>query len=269
MDFTNVRDARIAIAGFPYDRNSSFLQGAAEAPLLIRQALHTDSSNMWTENGIDLGLSSTIADVGDCDIADFAIDIEQAIASILERKLIPISLGGDHSITYPILRAFQKKYSQLAILHFDAHPDIYSDFQGNRFSHASPFARIMEEKLVQRLVQLGIRTMSGHQRQQVAKYGVESIEMKDWNDQMIFDFDTIPVYISFDLDALDPAFACGVSHPEPGGLSTRDAVQTIQQMKGRIVGADIVEYNPLRDPIGITAMVAAKILKEIAAKILS
>jgi len=269
MDFSKIQDARIGIVGIPYDKNSSFLQGAAEAPSLIRKALHTDSSNMWTEHGIDLGLSSTITDLGDCEIADFANDIEQSIDSILERKLIPISLGGDHSVTYPILRSFRKKYPQLAILHFDAHPDIYADFQGNRFSHASPFARIMEENLAQRLVQIGIRTMSGHQREQVKKYRVESIEMKDWNDQMICDFDTTPVYISFDMDALDPAFACGVSHPEPGGLSTREAVRTIQRMKGRIVGADIVEYNPRRDPLGITAMVAAKLLKEIAAKMLS
>src|SRR5262249_36774794 len=134
MDFTKIHDARIAIAGLPYDLNSSFLQGAAEAPPLIRQALHTDSSNMWTENGIDLGLSSTIADVGDCEIKDFANDIENAIAQILEHRLLPISLGGDHSVTYPVLRAFRKKYPQLAILHFDAHPDIYADFRGNPHS---------------------------------------------------------------------------------------------------------------------------------------
>src|SRR4029077_18102800 len=114
-----------------------------------------------------LGLATTIFDAGDAEVADFQKDIESAIAAILERNLIPLSLGGDHSITYPIIRAFQKRYPRLAVLHFDAHPDIYADFRGNPHSHASPFARIMEEGLIQRLVQIGIRTMTGHQREQV------------------------------------------------------------------------------------------------------
>jgi agmatinase len=185
----------------------------------------------------------------------------------------PLSLGGDHSITYPIVRAFARKYKDLSVVHFDAHPDIYDNYQGNRNSHASPFARIMEQKLVKRLVQVGIRTFTAHQREQVKKFGVESIEMHQLTDthdlaeRLRLEFDS-PVYISFDVDALDPAFAPGVSHREPGGMSTRQAIDLIQRLKGRVVGADIVEFNPRMDPLHITGTVCAKLLKEIAARML-
>jgi arginase len=181
--------------------------------------------------------------------------------------LAPISLGGDHSITHPIVRAFARKYKDLSVLHFDAHPDIYDSYQGNRNSHASPFARIMEQRLVKRLVQVGIRTFTVDQREQVRKFGVESIEMRRITSDLELTFDS-PVYISFDVDALDPAFAPGVSHREPGGLSTRQAIDLIQRLKGKVVGADIVEFNPRMDPLHITGTVCAKILKEIAARML-
>jgi agmatinase len=181
--------------------------------------------------------------------------------------MAPISLGGDHSITYPIIRAFAKKYPNLSILHFDAHPDIYDSFQGNRLSHASPFARIMEERLVKRLVQVGVRTATAHQREQIKKFGVETIEMRDFKDGMEFNFDS-PLYISFDVDGLDPAYAPGVSHREPGGLSTRQVIDIVQRLRGRVVGADIVEFNPRMDPLHVTGTVCAKILKEISARML-
>jgi len=126
----------------------------------------------------------------------------------------------------------------------------------------------MQHKLVTRLVQVGIRTFNAHQREQVKKYGVESIEMHQLRDDLVLEFDA-PVYISFDVDALDPAFAPGVSHREPGGLSTRQAINLIQRMKGKVVGADIVEFNPRMDPLHITGTVCAKLLKEIAARMLS
>jgi len=194
--------------------------------------------------------------------------IENFTSTLLNDGLAPICLGGDHSITYPIVKAFARKYQPLSILHFDAHPDIYDSFQGNRYSHASPFARIMEEKLVKRLVQVGIRTFNAHQREQVNKFGVESIEMKNLREGLTLEFDA-PVYISFDMDALDPAFAPGVSHREPGGLSTRQAIDIIQRLRGKVVGADIVEFNPRMDPLHVTGTVCAKLLKEIAAKIVS
>ena len=122
--------------------------------------------------------------------------------------------------------------------------------------------------MAQRLVQVGIRTLNGHQREQIKRFGVEVVEMKDWRDDLIFEFDA-PVYISFDMDGLDPAFAPGVSHREPGGLSTRQALDVIQKLKGQVIGADIVEFNPRVDVLNMTAAVCAKLCKEIAGKMLA
>jgi arginase len=262
--------AKLALIGIRYDENSSFTKGAADAPPQIRAALRSDAWNLTTENGTDLSGDSTFFDAGDIEPvpgSEMSALIENSIHTLIADGLMPISLGGDHSITYPIVRAFARKYNNLSLLHFDAHPDIYDHYQGNRNSHASPFARIMEQKLVKRLVQVGIRTATAHQREQVRKFGVELIEMRDLNGSVQLEFDS-PVYISFDIDALDPAFAPGVSHREPGGLSTRQAIELIQRLKGRVVGADIVEFNPRMDPLHVTGTVCAKILKEIAARML-
>ena len=261
---------RITLIGFPYDENSSYLRGAAGAPPLIREALRSESSNSSSESGIDLFAPGVLADAGDVLPAageTMLLRIESAIEASLREGLHPIVLGGDHAITYPILRAFAKKFPRLSLIHFDAHPDLYEEFGGSRLSHACPFARIMEERLAGRLVQVGIRAATRHQREQAARFGVEMLEMKHWppREKLVFDS---PVYVSFDMDALDPAFAPGVSHPEPGGLSTREALAVIQAIDAPIVGADIVEFNPARDRSGLTAMVCAKLVKEIAARML-
>jgi agmatinase len=261
--------AQLALVGFRYDENSSFMKGAADGPPQIRAALRSEAWNLSSENGTEL--DSVFFDAGDVEPqagGDMFSLIENSVRTLLSDGLLPISLGGDHSITYPIVRAFARKYPDLNILHFDAHPDIYDNFQGNRFSHASPFARIMEENLVKRLVQVGVRTATPHQREQIQRFHVESIEMRNFKDDLQIDFDS-PVYISFDVDALDPAFAPGVSHREPGGLSTRQVVDLIQRFGGKVVGADIVEFNPRMDPLHITGTVCAKVLKEIAARMVA
>jgi arginase len=267
---TSARPSKLALIGFRYDENSSFMKGAADAPPQIRAAFRSEASNLWSEAGVDLGTDGTFFDAGDIEpVAGtemFSL-IEDSIRTLLTDKLTPICLGGDHSITYPIVRAVSKRYPKLSILDFDAHPDLYDELLGNRHSHASPFARIMEEGLAKRLVQVGIRTINGHQREQARRFGVEVIEMRHWRDDLTLHFDS-PVYISFDMDALDPAFAPGVSHREPGGLSTRQAIGLIQRMQARVIGADIVEFNPRMDPAQITGTVCAKLLKEIAAKML-
>jgi agmatinase len=270
MSETQTSPAKLALVGFCYDENSSFTKGAADAPPQIRAALRSEAWNLWSESGIDLGADNTFFDAGDIEPvtgSEMISLIEQSIVTLLNDKLAPISLGGDHSITYPIIKALSRKYADLSILHFDAHPDLYDEFQGNRYSHASPFARIMEEKLAERLVQVGIRTINAHQREQIERFGVEVLEMRTYDEHCELKFDS-PVYISFDIDALDPAFAPGVSHREPGGLSTRQAIDLIRRVKGKVIGADIVEFNPRMDPLHITATVCAKLLKEIAAKIL-
>ena len=264
------RRCRIGLIGFRYDENSSFIRGAADAPPLIREAFHSEGSTLWSESGINLGQTDTFFDAGDIfpeKTNDMMTTIESSITNLLSDDLCPVSLGGDHSITYPIIRALSKRHPGLTILHFDAHPDLYDDFQGNRYSHASPFARIMEEGLVKRLVQVGVRALNQHQREQATRFGVEMHEMKDWRDDLALTFAT-PVYISVDIDGLDPAYAPGVSHPEPGGLSTRQVINLIHQVDQRIVGADIVEFNPRMDVNNLTAVVCAKILKELSARIL-
>ena len=125
----------------------------------------------------------------------------------------------------------------------------------------------MENNLVKKLTQVGIRTMNTHQKDQAEKYNVKVIQMAQFDSTMQFDFDG-PVYISIDLDALDPAFAPGVSHPEPGGLSTRDILNTLSKINGEIVGGDIVEYNPEKDFQNTTAITASKILKELMGKMI-
>lgn len=282
---------QLALLGLPFDANSSYLRGTALAPPLIREALFSDSSNLWTESRIDLGQTNTFHDAGDLPFEDLPAEIlfeqvTEALDALIDPGILPIILGGDHSLTYPVVRAFAKHYPRLNILHFDAHPDLYDEFEGNRLSHACPFARIMENKLAARLVQVGIRTMNGHQREQAERFGVEVIEMRALSEGLTLQFDG-PLYISFDMDALDPAFAPAVSHHEPGGMSTRQAIAMIQSVQApQIVGADIVEYNPERDARevtqwgtsvtvktpetpSVTAMAVAKILKEIAAKMLA
>ena len=271
MSIDELKKGDVALVGILSDANSSFKQGAARAPEYIRRALHSQSANLCSELGVDLANNPEFIDVGDREVADGVdnfLAIEADIDQIIKRGALPLILGGDHAITYPVMRAVNHAYGPVNILHFDAHPDVYDDFEGNPWSHASPFARIMENGLAKRLVQVGIRTLNPHQREQIDRFGVESHEMKDVDISSIGrDFDG-PVYISCDIDALDPAFAPGVSHHEPGGLSVRDVLGVIQRVPNHIVGADIVEYNPGRDINDMTAMVAAKLLKEIAGKML-
>jgi arginase len=257
------------ILGIPFDANSSWLRGPAGAPPIIRVAFNSSSSNSWTETGVDLGPQGTYCDAGDLKFTfeePFAA-IEKRVGELLDNGLRPVCLGGDHSITLAIVRAFGKRIPGLTILHFDAHPDLYDELEGNRLSHACPFARIMEEGAAKRLIQVGIRTVNGHQCEQAKKFGVEVIEMRHLPalDRMKVDG---PVYISFDMDALDPAFAPGISHREPGGMSTREALAHLQAITGKIVGADIVEYNPAQDHTQLTATVAAKLLKEMLGKMI-
>ena len=260
----------VALVGIPFDKNSSFLKGAALAPPSIRDTLNAGSTNLCTENGIDLTNHTHFHDIGDMELLKGENEleiIEQYIAYLLKHKLYVLSLGGDHAITYPIVRAYKKRFDKIHILHLDAHPDLYDELNGNRYSHACPFARIMEERLATRLVQVGIRTMNHHQREQADRFGVEVVDMQEWQRGINIKFDE-PLYISLDMDALDPAFAPGVSHHEPGGLSTRDVLKLIQDIDAPIIGADIVEFNPKRDLFDMTAMVAAKFVKEIAGKMI-
>ena len=260
---------KITLIGLPTDRNSSFERGPARAPDHIREALWSPRGNLACENGMEIGRDITITDIGNIPMTETTDDhdaIRKAIADCLDSGAIPLALGGDHSVTFPILEAIAALHGPVDILHFDAHPDLYDDFEGNPSSHASPFARIMENGLARRLVQVGIRTLTKHCREQAERYGVEIIEMRHFTTNTVPVLDG-PLYISLDLDGIDPAFAPGVSHPEPGGLGVRDVLTVLDRQIAIIVGADIVELNPDRDKGGVTAVLAAKLVREIAALI--
>lgn len=260
------------LLGIPFDAASSFQRGPALAPAAIRQALVNPSSNTATEEGFDVAAPGVLEDAGDvtwrpdAEPAEVRAAIEAAVSELLDAGRTPLVLGGDHSITYPVVRAVAARHAGLGILHFDAHDDLYDILDGDRWSHGCPFARIMEERLAARLVQIGIRTLTAHQRDQVARFGVETHEMRHWSGPVTVDWDG-PLYVSLDLDVLDPAFIAGINHPEPGGLSVRDVLTMIQRISSRIVGADVVELSPPEDPSPRSALVAAKMVKELTAAI--
>ena len=257
----------LRLIGAPTDRHSSFLRGPAEGPAAIRTALASDHANQAAEDGTEIGLDVLIEDAGDLPLREADGDhdmIRDAVAQAVREGRVPVVLGGDHSVSFPAVEGIASEKGPVDILHFDAHPDLYDDFAGNPLSHASPFARIMERGLAERLVQVGIRTLNRHCRDQAARFGVEVVEMRH------FDAATVPIpagplWISIDLDGFDPAFAPGVSHHEPGGLSVREVLSVLHRIDRPIVGADIVELNPRRDVNGVTATLAAKLVKELAA----
>lgn len=263
-------DYRPTLIGLPYDAGSSFRRGAAAAPPLIRAALRSPASNLWSEALLDIGALGALEDAGDLALPASPAArqaIEAALHHLCAEGRRPIALGGDHSVTYPILRALRPAWPELVVLHIDAHPDLYSEFEGDRFSHACTFARIMEEGLADRLIQVGVRTMNGHQQAQAGRYGVEVIDMRAWaaGQRPVL---RGPIYVSIDVDALDPAFAPGVSHREPGGFAGRDVLGLLQTLPGPLAGADVVEFNPSQDALGITAPVCAKLVKELASRML-
>ncbi|MEP5611350.1 MAG: agmatinase [Cyclobacteriaceae bacterium] len=253
----------IILQGIQFDEKSSFQRGPVKAPALIREALYSDSANMFTEDLKDVSAMS-IDDKGDFEIEEY-FDIEAITGRNLSDEGKLLTLGGDHSITYPLIKAHHAKYPVLDILHIDAHGDLYDELNGDKYSHGCPFARIMENGLAANLVQVGIRTLTQHQKEQAEKFKVEIHQMKDLDLSKIRKFEN-PLYISLDMDAFDPAFAPGVSHHEPGGLSSRQVIDLIQNLDAEIIGADIVEYNPDKDFQNMTAYLAAKMMKEILAK---
>lgn len=261
----------IHLIGLPTDQNSSFERGAALAPAAIREALWSDRGNLATQSGLEIGSDIELVDKGNVALSDTdsAADDLLMIATVeraLAASAVPLSLGGDHAVTFPLVAAIAAHHGPVNILHFDAHPDLYADFEGNPRSHASPFARIMEAGHATRLVQVGIRTLTKHCRDQAERFDVDIIPMSGFAPDMVPVLDG-PLYISIDLDGIDSSEAPGVAHPEPGGLTVREVLAVLAKQNARIVGADIVEFNPSRDQNGVTAILAAKLVREVAALI--
>ncbi len=261
---------KVGIMSIPYDENSSFEKGPARAPSAILAYFTSGSLNKGTENGQLLKLNENVHLLPEATISHpegFFEQLESSISDGLSQGFHLLSLGGDHSVTYPIISAYHKVYPDLTIVHFDAHSDLYHEFKGNRYSNACPFARIMESGLASQLHQYGIRTMTEHQWQQANKFKVKVNEMKDWPSALPEIIG--PIYVSIDIDAIDPGFAPGVSHREPGGLTPRDIINFIHALPNNVVGIDIVEFNPNKDIDDITLNLSTKLLKESLGKLLS
>ena len=217
--------------------------------------------------GLEIGSDIALTDDGDLPLtedtpADDAA-IARHVALVHASGEIPLALGGDHAVTFPLVAAAAACHGPVTILHFDAHPDLYADFGGNPRSHASPFARIMERGHAARLVQVGIRTLTRHCRDQADRFDVEILPMAGFTPALVPQL-AGPLYISIDLDGIDPSEAPGVAHPEPGGLTVREVLAVLHAQTAPIIGADIVEHHPGRDIGGVTAILAAKLVRELA-----
>jgi arginase len=258
---------RVALLGLPTDQHSSFRRGAAKGPGAIRAALRSPHAHTTATNGLDM--DEVLADLGDAPLKEDDGDFDRMVAAVAEafRAGPAVVLGGDHAVTYPVLAGIAAAgRAAPQIVHIDAHADLYDDFEGDPLSHASPFARIMERGLAAGLTQLGIRTPNAHLVAQAERFGAR-VFSPETHAAGLAALPAGPTYISIDLDGLDPAFAPGVAHHEPGGLTTREVLEVIWRTPGPVIGGDIVELNPDRDIHDMTATLAAKLLKELAARV--
>ncbi|MBL8552523.1 MAG: arginase family protein [Hyphomonadaceae bacterium] len=256
----------VSLLGFAWDASSSHARGAALGPSIIKALLGSDISNDYSISGV--GLSDIVGARAFPDLPEDAAAARDAIAThvaqALKAGMKPLSLGGDHSITLPILRAMHAAHGRMNVLHIDAHTDLYDELCGDRYSHACPFRRAIEEGLIGTLVQVGIRAARPEHLDFGRAHGV-IILGADEIEAVPFARLSAPLYVSIDLDGLDPAYAPGVSHPEPGGLSTREVLSILKKLPTAPVGADIVELNPEKDMNLLTAHVAVRLVKELAA----
>lgn len=252
----------VSLYGLPFDGKSSYLKGAALAPERIRKELYSPAYNAFSESVTDV--LSAIDDAGDLPCTHYE-QIGDALDRITLHDTTPIFLGGDHSVSYHTIRRFHTEYGRtFHVLHFDAHGDLYDTFDGDRYSHACPFARVMEEQLCLSLTQVGIRSYTPHQEYQVRRFGIEAYRMRDVA-QFRPEHLKGPLFISLDIDVLDPAFAPGVSHHEAGGITSRQLIDLLHAIRVPVIGADLVEFNPLRDVGEITGALCAKLVKELTA----
>jgi len=266
--------------GVPFDLGTSNRSGARFGPRGIRnESAMIRPYNMWTR--ISPFDSLQIADIGDVAINTFnllkSVDIiEQAYDQIAAHGAAPFTLGGDHTIVLPILRALAKKHGPVGVVHIDAHADVNDVMFGERIAHGTPFRRLVEEKLVEpgRVVQIGLRT-TGYAADDFdwpRQQGFRVVQAEDcWHKSLTPLMEEVreqlgdegPVYISFDIDGLDPAYAPGTGTLEPGGLTSAQAFEIVRGCRGlNVIGGDMVEVSPAYDHGGITATLAANLLYE-------
>jgi agmatinase/guanidinopropionase len=276
----DLQDCQVAIVGIPFDSGTSYRSGTRFGPRKIRES----SLILWGFNttfGLAPAEALKIIDYGDVEVIPVEISanmqaITDEVGAILDKGVTTISLGGDHSISLPLLRAHADKFGQLAVIHFDSHPDTWDcEFPGQPYSHGTPFRRAIEEGLIDTgaYVQVGIRgPISGaDDLEQARQMGVRILTI-----DKVFEMG-IPsviqavhqivgdraVYVSFDIDVLDPAFAPGTGTPEVGGLTSYQALQLVRGLHGlNLVGFDLVEVSPPYDHSDITSILAANLTFE-------
>lgn len=269
----------VAILGIPFDGGVSFRSGARFGPKEVR-------SNSLLIRPYNPVLRASpfrrlrVADCGDVDvnpmdIVDTYARVEQAVGRVLAAGAVPACVGGDHSLSLPLLRAAARAHGRVALVHFDSHQDMWEEYFGNRYFHGTPFRRALEEELYDphATVQIGIRGPV-YSEQDFAfgeQHGVTVLRAEEVHRQGVEvarpHLERLrgrKVYVSFDIDSVDPAFAPGTGTPEVGGLTSAQALALVRMLAGlEIVAFDIVEVSPPYDQSGITAMLAANVLFEL------
>ncbi len=268
----------VALVGVPFDGGTTNRPGARHGPREIRN--QSSLVRRINANGVSPYDTLRVADLGDAPVNPISLPdslarIEDFFRGIAAAGTIPLAAGGDHLITLPILRALAE--SPVGLIHFDAHSDTNDKYFGeNPFTHGSPFRRAVEEGLLdpRRCVQIGIRGTYYHPTDLdfARAAGFRVITIDEAVDRGLAEVmaearaivGAAPVYVSFDIDSLDPAFAVGTGTPEIGGFSTREAQSMLRGLAGlNIIGGDIVEVSPPFDPSGLTALTGATMMFEL------
>lgn len=268
-----------AFIGIPMDIGASQRSGTRLGPRQIRaESTLMRPYNMWTRAAPFEGLQ--VADIGDVpintfDLKDSVRRIETFYDEVLTHEAIPLTMGGDHTLTYPILRSIAKKHGPVALIHVDAHADINEHMFGESIAHGTPFRRAYEEGLLDapNVFQIGLRgTGYGPDDFDTAReWGFNVIQAEElWYKSCAPLMDRIrnqigdrPVYLTYDIDSLDPACAPGTGTVEAGGLMTQQGLEIIRGCRGlNLVGCDLVEVSPPYDPSGNTAVIAGNFLYE-------
>jgi agmatinase len=275
----------LAVLGIPFDGMVTNRPGARFGPNAIRQSsIRCRSYSQQMEVAVWDQLRSI--DVGDVNVNPFDYvetfrEIEQRVSELQSRGAAVVSLGGDHSILLPILRATNRKYPKLTMIQFDAHTDTSDEGWGQRFHHGTPVRRAIEEGLVQgsRIFQIGIRGSSGSASYNdfANEAGIHILNMEAFHDPKLRGafLKTLrevagsdPCYLTFDVDGIDPAFAPGTGTPVVGGLTSFEALSLMRSFRGlKFIGGDVVEVAPAYDCSDITSLLAATLVFEIAALI--
>jgi guanidinobutyrase len=269
----------VAFIGIPLDIGTSLRSGTRFGPRQIRaESVMIRPYNMAT--GAAPFESLNVADIGDVPINTFNLSdavgiIETEYNKIVEKNVKPLTLGGDHTITLPILRALSKKYGKIGLIHIDAHADVNDSMFGEKIAHGTTFRRAQEEGLLdsQRVVQIGLRAQgySADDFNWSRNQGFRVVQAEEcWHKSLVPLMAEVrekmgdgPVYISFDIDGIDPAWAPGTGTPEVGGLTTIQALEIIRGCSGlNVIGGDLVEVSPPYDTTGNTALLGANLLYE-------